>query len=301
MKAKKIVWGALVLIVLGGGAYLATHASKTLATTSDGKITKEDYYKDFKKSSAGQQAFAQMVINKVLYKKYGNQVSDDDVTKAYNTQKSQYGDQFEKQLQQSGMSKSQFKQNLKDKLVMQAAVKANYSISKDQLKQAYDSYVPDTTISLISAKDQDTANQAVDALNNGTSWDDVYNQYSSKDSKASKSGQLPAFDSTDTNLDSEIRKAAFNQEAGHISDAFKGASSNTYYIVRTDKIADKPAQSKVEQKLKDKLTNDFINDSKNQEKIQKIIGKLLRKDDVDIKDSDLKNSLSGYLASGVNS
>ncbi|GAP00507.1 peptidyl-prolyl cis-trans isomerase [Fructobacillus ficulneus] len=298
---RKIMWGLIALVFIGGVTFLGLTTTKTLVTTDAGKITKEEYYNQVKSTSAGKQVFAQMVIDKVFEKQYGKQVSKSDVNNAFTTAKAQYGDSFASMLTQSGMTESQYKTSLREKLVMNAAVKANYTISKSKLSDAYNNYVPDTTISLITAKDQDTAQQAIDALNNGTSWDDVYKQYSSKNSQANKSGQLPAFDSTNTTVDTEIRKAAFNQSVGSYStDPVKASSGSNYYVVRTDKMIDKPAQSKVEQKLKDKLTNDFINDSNNQTAIQKIIGKLLRKNDVTIKDSDLKNALAAYLTAGVN-
>lgn len=297
---RKIIWGFIALVFFGGIAYLGFATTKTLATTDAGKITQEEYIDKVKSSSAGKQVFAQMVIDKVLEKQYGKQVSKADVDNAFTTSKAQYGDSFATMLSQSGMNEQQYRESLREKLVMNAAVKANYTVSKDKLNDAYNNYVPDTTISLITAKDQDTAQQAIDALNNGTSWDDVYKQYSSKNSQATKSGQLPAFDSTNTTVDSEIRKAAFNQDAGSYSSSpVKASSGSNYYVVRTDKMIDKPAESKVEQKLKDKLTNDFINDSNNTSDIQKIIGKILRKADVNIKDSDLKTALSAYLTAGV--
>ncbi|CAK1227460.1 peptidylprolyl isomerase [Fructobacillus cardui] len=297
---RKVIWGFIVIVFVAGVAYLGLSTSKTLATTDAGKITQEEYYDKVKSSSAGKQVFAQMVIDKVLEKHYGSQVSKSDVTNAYTTAKAQYGDSFATMLTQSGLTDTQYKESLREKLVMNAAVKANYKISKDKLNDAYNNYVPETTISLITAKDQDTAQQAIDALNNGTSWDDVYKQYSSKNTQVNKSGQLPAFDSTNTTVDSEIRKAAFNQDAGSYSSSpVKPSSGSNYYVVRTDKMASKPAESKVEQKLKDRLTSDFLSDSNNATEIQKIVGKILRKDDVSIKDSDLKNSLSGYLTAGV--
>ncbi|CAK1239436.1 Peptidyl-prolyl isomerase [Fructobacillus fructosus] len=293
---RKFFWGVILVIFVAGVTYLAVSGSKTLATTDNGKITQADYYDEVKQSSAGRQVFAQMVINKVLDKKYGKEVTTADVDKQYATLRAQYGDsKFKQYLSQAGMTEKQYKESLRDKQVMQAAVKANYKISADKLKEAYDNYVPDTTISLITAKDEDSAQAAIDALDSGESWDDVYKQYSQANSAVSGTGQMAAFDSTNTNVDSEIRKAAFNQDAGVYSASPVKGTNGTFYVVRTDAMAEKPAQSKIESKLKDKITNDFINDTNNQEEMKKIIGKLLNKANVNIKDSDLKSALTGYL------
>lgn len=293
---RKFIWGVILVIFVAGVTYLAVSGSKTLATTDNGKITQADYYDEVKQSSAGRQVFAQMVINKVLDKKYGKEVTTADVDKQYATLRAQYGDsKFKQYLSQAGMTENQYKESLREKQVMQAAVKANYKISADKLKEAYDNYVPDTTISLITAKDEDSAQAAIDALDSGESWDDVYKQYSQANSAVSGTGQMAAFDSTNTNVDSEIRKAAFNQDAGVYSASPVKGTNGTFYVVRTDAMAEKPAQSKIESKLKDKITNDFINDTNNQDEMKKIIGKLLNKANVNIKDSDLKSALTGYL------
>ncbi len=293
---RKFIWGVILVIFVAGVTYLAVSGSKTLATTDNGKITQADYYDEVKQSSAGRQVFAQMVINKVLDKKYGKEVTTADVEKQYATLRAQYGDsKFKQYLSQAGMTEKQYKESLREKQVMQAAVKANYKISADKLKEAYDNYVPDTTISLITAKDEDSAQAAIDALDSGESWDDVYKQYSQANSAVSGTGQMAAFDSTNTNVDSEIRKAAFNQDAGVYSASPVKGTNGTFYVVRTDAMAEKPAQSKIESKLKDKITNDFINDTNNQDEMKKIIGKLLNKANVNIKDSDLKSALTGYL------
>ena len=42
--------------------------SKTVATTSGGKITESEYYSSLKKTSSGKQVLQQMILNKVLEK-----------------------------------------------------------------------------------------------------------------------------------------------------------------------------------------------------------------------------------------
>ncbi|MCO0831594.1 peptidylprolyl isomerase [Fructobacillus sp. W13] len=297
---RKVILGVLAAVFIAGLTFLAVNGSKTLATTDNGKITQADYVDELKQSSAGRQVFAQMVINKVLDKKYGKQVTDSEIDKSFNNMKSQYGEEkFKSYLSQNGMTTKQFKQNLRDKQVMQLAVKANYKPTRDQLNQAYEEYVPDTKVSLITTDNEDDAQAAIDALNDGAEWDDVFHQYSKQNAAVSGTGQLPAFDSTNTTIEQEVRMAGFNQGEGAYSETPVKGSKGNYYVVRMDHMDEKPAQEKVESKLKDKLTNDFINDSKNQDEMKKIIGKLLSAADVKVKDSDLKGALSGYMKAAV--
>ncbi|MFT8496633.1 MAG: peptidyl-prolyl cis-trans isomerase [Leuconostoc pseudomesenteroides] len=299
---RKFIWGLLVVIFVGGLIFLGFNSSKTLVTTNVGKITQKEFYNDFKKSSAGQQEFANMVINKVLAAKYGNKVSKSDVQTAYDTQKAQYGSSFKTVLASNNLTEDQFKTNVKNNLIMNAAIKANYKVTQKQLKKAYASYHQSTTISMITAKDEASAKEAIAALKNGDKWATVYKKYSTDTTYASSNGQLPAFDSTSSTVDSAVQTAAFklSKVGDYSTDPVTGSSSG-YYVIQLDKTTTKPAMSKVRSKLSNKIVSDFISDSSNTTEIQSIIGKILRKNDVNVKDTDLKNSLSSYLTAGISS
>ena len=82
MKKKWVVACAAVLATMSLAA-----CSKTVATTSGGKITESEYYDSMKKTSSGKQILQQMILNKILEKDYGKDVSDKEVNKQYNTYK----------------------------------------------------------------------------------------------------------------------------------------------------------------------------------------------------------------------
>ena len=299
---RKFIWGLLVVIFVGGLIFLGFNSSKTLVTTNVGKITQKEFYNDFKKSSAGQQEFANMVINKVLAANYGKKVSKSDVQTAYDTQKAQYGSSFKTVLASNNLTQDQFKTNVKNNLIMNAAIKANYKVTQKQLKKAYASYHQSTTISMITAKDEASAKEAIAALKNGDKWATVYKKYSTDTTYASSNGQLPAFDSTSSTVDSSVQTAAFKlSKVGDYSTEPVTGSSSGYYVIQLDKTTTKPAMSKVRSKLSNKIVSDFISDSSNTTEIQAIIGKILRKNDVNVKDTDLKNALSSYLTAGISS
>ncbi|HCU41972.1 MULTISPECIES: peptidylprolyl isomerase [Leuconostoc] len=299
---RKFIWGLLVVIFVGGLIFLGFNSSKTLVTTNVGKITQKEFYNDFKKSSAGQQEFANMVINKVLAANYGKKVSKSDVQTAYDTQKAQYGSSFKTVLASNNLTQDQFKTNVKNNLIMNAAIKANYKVTQKQLKKAYASYHQNTTISMITAKDESSAKEAIAALKKGDKWATVYKKYSTDTTYASSNGQLPAFDSTSSTVDSSVQTAAFKlSKVGDYSTEPVTGSSSGYYVIQLDKTTTKPAMSKVRSKLSNKIVSDFISDSSNTTEIQAIIGKILRKNDVNVKDTDLKNALSSYLTAGISS
>lgn len=56
---------------------------------SGGKITESEYYSSMKQTSAGKQVLQQMILDKVLEKQYGKEVSDKQVNAQYNTYKNE--------------------------------------------------------------------------------------------------------------------------------------------------------------------------------------------------------------------
>ena len=63
---RKFIWGLIIVIFGGGLIYLGFNSSKTLMTSDSGKITEKEFVADLKQSPAGQQEFANLVINKVV-------------------------------------------------------------------------------------------------------------------------------------------------------------------------------------------------------------------------------------------
>ena len=55
----------------------------------------------------------------------------------------------------------------------------------------------------------------------------------------------------------------------------------------------------VRNKLSEQIVTSFLNDQKNTAKIQEIIGQILRKQNVSVKDTQLKNALNAYLTAGL--
>ena len=89
---KWFVAAASVLMTLS----LAACGSKTVATTSGGKVTESEYYSSLKKTSSGKQVLQEMILNKILDKEYGDKVTDKKVDAEYNKYKKQYGSSLHK-------------------------------------------------------------------------------------------------------------------------------------------------------------------------------------------------------------
>lgn len=297
---RKFIWGLLTVIFIGGIVFLSLNSSKTLMTSNSGKITEKQFLNDIKKSPAGQQEFANMTINKVLANKYGSSATKSDVQSAFDTQKAQYGDSFKQVLASNNTTEDQLKVNIKNNLLMTAAVKDNYKVTDSQINQAYKNYHQDTTVSMITAKDENAAKQAIDALRSGDDWNTVYKKYTTEKTYTKQNGQLPAFDSTSTDVDQAVKAAAFKlNKTGDYSTSPITGSNGGFYVIQLNKITKKPSLNSLRNKLSDQIVTTFLNDQKNTAKIQAIIGKILRKENVNVKDTDLKNALNAYMTAGV--
>jgi len=197
---------------------------------------------------------------------------------------------------------SQFKKNIKNNLIINAAIKANYKVTDKQLKTAYTNYHSDTTISMITAKNEAKAKEAIAALKNGDNWNTVYKKYSTDSTYKSSNGKMPAFNSTNTSIDSAVQTAAFKlDKVGDYSTEPVTGTSGSYYVIKLNKKTTKPSMSSLRSTLSTQIVTDFINDSSNTSEIQAIVGKILRKNNVSVKDSDLKTALNTYLTAGISS
>lgn len=287
--------------VLGVAGVLMTLSlaacSKTVATTSGGKITESAYYDSMKKTSSGKQILQQMILDKVLEKQYGDKVSDKKVTKQYNTYKSQYGSSFSSVLSQNGMTKSSLKKQIRSSLLLREAVKANTKITNTQLEKQWKSYEPKTTVAHILVAKKATAQEVIKKLQSGGDFTKLAKEYSTDSATKNKGGKLTAFDNTDTSLDSTFKKAAFALKQGeYTKDPVK--TSYGYHVIKSIK---KPAKGKMSDHTAELKTQIIDNKMNSSSSLQSVVSKVLKKGNVSIKDKDLKDILSSYLSTSSSS
>ncbi len=272
--------------------------SKTVATTSGGKITESSYYDSMKKTSSGKQVLQQMILDKVLEGDYGKKVSDKQVTAQYNQSKKQYGSSFNSVLQQSGLTKASYKKQIRSSLLLQEAVKANTKITNAQLKKQWKSYHPKVTVAHILLKGDDNgkkqAQTVIDSLNKDGSYKNfqtLAKKYSTDSQTKNNGGKLPAFDNTDTSLVGGFKKAAFKLKKGQFTKE-PVKTSYGYHVIYSIKNPGKGKLSDHKAELKKQILNSKMQDSTY---MQKIISKELKNGKVNIKDNDLKDILANYI------
>lgn len=286
---------AAVLAALGVALSMAAcsnGSSSTVASYKGGKITQQQYYDEMKKSQSGQSTLANMIIYRALNEQYGSKVSSSEVNKQYNNYKKQYGSQFSAVLQQNGMTPSSFKQNLKTNLLSEAALKDIKKVTKAQEKKAWKTYQPKVTVQHILVSKKSTAQKIIKELKAGKSFASLAKKYSLDTATKNNAGKLPAFDSTDTTLDPSFKTAAFKLKTGEVTST-PVKSQFGYHVIKMIKHPSKGTFAE-HKKTIDNLI--YASMAQDQTTMREVIATVLKRANVSIKDSDLKNVLSSYVS-----
>jgi foldase protein PrsA len=298
---RKFIWTAGIVLFLAGSVWLMLFSSKPLMTSSAGAITQDEYMKQVTTTSAGQNAYVQLVMDKVLGKAYSKTVTDKVVDSEFDKVRKSYGTTaFQQMLSQSGMDDQSYKNQIKQSLLLLELVKDKVQFTDEQRTKAYDDYTPDMDVSIITVADNDTATEVINKLNDGKKFADLAKEYSTDTTTASDGGKMPKFDSTSTTVDSAIVDAATGLKAGdYTTTAVQTSNPSGYTIVKLNSVADKKAQSAYTTILNNKLATDWMNDTDNTTKLQQYVGKVFTKYDVVAKSDyqGLKTALDNYILS----
>lgn len=270
---------------------LVACGGKSVATTNGGKITQDEYYSSMKETSQGKQTLQQMILNKVLEKQFGDKVKSSEVNAQMNTYKSQYGSQFQTVLQSQGMTEKSLKEQLRSNLLLKQAVIANTDFSDKELKKQFKEYQPKVTVNQITTSSKKDANKVISELDNGKKFSDLAKKYSTDSSTKNKGGRIDKFDNTNSSLDSNFKKAAFNLKNGEYTKSPVKTQSG-YQVIQMVNHPDKGNYKQHASELKEQIADSKMNDSSS---LQKVVKTVLKKGDVDIQDNDLKNVLADYL------
>lgn len=252
--------------------------SENIATSKSGNLTKEEFNKDLKEK-AGKVVLQQAMLDKILLDTY--KVSDDEAKKKVEEIKKRMVDNFKAYLTQTGANnEDELKDKLKTQIAFEKAVKA--SVTDKEIK---DHYKPNLKASHILVKDEKTAKEIKEKLNNGEDFTALAKQYSEDSSSKEKGGELPEFGPG--KMDPKFEEAAYKLEAGQVSDPIK--SSIGYHIIKlTDKKELKPFDQEKEN-IRKELETKRLKDQKWQ---QQFFKDLFKKADIKVADKDLKDTFN---------
>lgn len=271
--------------------------SKTVVSMKGGKITESQFYDKMKSTTSGQSTLQTMIITKALEDQYGDKVSTKKVDKQFNTFKKTYGDSLSSVLSSNGMTKTDLKENIRTNYLTEAALKANKKVTEKDLKKQWASYEPKVTVQHILVAKEDTAKDIIKQLQDGGDFAALAKKYSTDSATKNKAGKLPAFDSTDTSLDSDFKTAAFKLKTGEIT-ATPVKTTYGYHVIKMIKHPSKGKMEDHKKQLTKQLYDSWLQDST---VMQKVLAKVIKKANVKIKDKDLQNVLASYVGSSSSS
>ncbi len=254
--------------------------SEDIATSKSGSITQEDFNKDLK-DTAGKAILQQTMLNKILLDKY--KVSDEEGNKKVKEIKKQMGDNFKTYLIQMNVkNEDALKEKLKPQIAFEKAIKA--SITEKDMKE---NYKPKLKASHILAKDEKTATDIKNKLNNGEDFSALAKQYSEDPGSKEKGGELPEFGPGE--MDPKFEEAAYKLEVGQVSAPIQ--SSFGYHIIKlTEKKELKPFDQEKDTIRKNLETKR----SQDQQWQQKFFKDLIKQADIQVKDKDLKDTFKEF-------
>ncbi|MEK7017718.1 peptidylprolyl isomerase PrsA [Bacillus sp. FSL R9-9410] len=258
--------------------------SATIATTTNSTITKSDFEKQLK-DRYGKDTLYEMVAQDVITKKY--KVSDDAVDKEVEKAKDQYGEQFKATLENNRLKDEEdFKNQIKFKLSLNEAIKQ--SVTEKDVK---DHYKPEIKASHILVSDENEAKEIKKKLDTGTSFEELAKQESQDILSKDNGGDLGYFGAG--KMTPEFEKAAYKLKVGQISNPVK--SPNGYHIIKLTDKKDLEPYDKVKDSIRKDLEEERIADPSFG---QKLLQDELKKANIKINDSDLKDTFSHLFGKG---
>lgn len=280
--------GLMVLATLGLGMVLAACGKQSVATINGKNISQGSYYDNMKNSQIGHQTLQEMILDKGLEEQYGNKVKASQVTKRFDEVKAQYGATFKPFLQQNFFTVGQFKDNLREQLLLRAAIFADTTFTPTMLKEQFKSYQPKVTVNQIVVSQKSLAAKIIKKLESGETFAKLAKNYSTDNATKNKDGRMPSFDNTDTTLDPQFKEAAFKLKNGQ----YTKKPVRTQYGYEVIQMVNHPAKGMYEQhenELKNQIVTAKLNDSN---LVREIGIKVLKREKITIHDKSLKGVLS---------
>ncbi|MGX7419170.1 peptidylprolyl isomerase [Carnobacterium gallinarum] len=284
---KKILLSCSAIIV---AVLLASCGSNnTVATSNAGDIKKEDLYEKMKET-AGPSVLQKLIISEVLTAKYGDDVSDKKVTKEFDTQKKQYGEQFPELLKNSNYTEASYKEVIKMNLLIEAAIKANTKLTDADYNKAWETYLPKMTVQHILVADEATAKDLITKINAGEDFGTLAKANSLDTGSKEDGGKLPEFDHT-TPYDPIFIEASAKLKDGEVTqEPVNGA--NGYHIIKMIKNPGKGELKDHKAELEASIIQSKVTD---ENYVHSVLSKILKDAKIKIEDEDLKNVMDEFL------
>lgn len=249
--------------------------SEVVVETSDGEVTKEEFYQELK-SKHGEQVLQSLVMQEVLSNKY--EVSDEAVNKEFESIKEQYGDQFEATLEQNGLgSEEEFKETIRLSLLQEKAATEDIEVSEEEMQNYYDRMKKEVQASHILVEDEETATEVQQKIEDGEDFGTLASEYST-DGSAQQGGKLDWFGPGE--MVAEFEEKAYELEPGEVSEPVQ--TQFGYHII---KVTDTRENEDIEsfEDMKDEIKRTLVSQKVDQTELQGKMDQLVKDAEVDVK------------------
>ncbi|MDH4424151.1 MULTISPECIES: peptidylprolyl isomerase PrsA [Bacillus] len=276
MKKKQLFLGTIISCVVL--ALSACGSSDNVVTSKVGNISEKELSKELHEKY-GESTIYQMMLSKALLDKY--KVSDEEAQKKVEEAKEKMGDNFKSTLEQLGLKdEDELKEKMKPEIAFEKAIKE--TVTEKDVK---DNYKPEMKVSHILVKDEKTAKEVKEKINNGEDFAALAKQYSEDTGSKEQGGEIPGFAPGQTVK--EFEEAAYKLDAGQVSEPIK--TTYGYHIIKaTDKKELKPFDE-VKDKIRKDLEEQRLQDTTGKWK-QQVVTDLLKAADIKVNDKEFKDT-----------
>ncbi|MDY0409298.1 peptidylprolyl isomerase [Virgibacillus soli] len=288
---KRLIAMTTILILFSLGACSGNKdEANVIIETRVGTITEDDLNEELQKRY-GESVLQELVTIDVLSSGYD--IDEKKIDEELNKVKEELGMQFDMYLQQQGLNdEDAFKSKIYLGLLQEAAALDGVDVSDSELKEAYDQKTKEISAQHILVKDEETALEMIESLEDGIDFSELAKEYSEDKVSAKDGGDLGYF-SVGTMIPA-FEHVAFSMKKGEVSEPVQ--TNYGYHIIKLNDIRKKDREIASFEEMKEALREEIRYNKINMVETQGKIEKMIRDAIVDVKDETYKELFNDLKA-----
>lgn len=180
--------------------------SGSVATYKNGRITTSQFYKFLKNNQNGSGVLRNTIGFDIAGSLYGDKISKEEVTQTYNEMTSSNSLQYLSSITNDQSSEKKQKELVKQYLAFNYGLMESVSVSDSELKEAWNNYVPDAKVKVITVSDKATADSIkteLDAISSASDRATRFQELAKEHSEDSNEGKTVTISQTNSTFGSD--------------------------------------------------------------------------------------------------